>query len=111
MALPVVLLVSQSVGALLLVPLAAFQAPPPLDVTRLAYAASASISGLIGIAGLYRGMAVGSISIVAPISATGAMIPVVFGLARGEEVGPIQAAGVALALIGVVLASRATAAA
>src|SRR6266851_4611732 len=58
---PVVLLVSQSVGVLLLLPLAAVHAPPSLDATRLAYAAAASISGLIGIAGLYRGMAVGSI--------------------------------------------------
>jgi drug/metabolite transporter (DMT)-like permease len=104
---PVVLLVSQSVGALLLLPLAALHGPPALDAARLAYAATASVSGLIGIAGLYRGMSVGSISIVAPISGTGAVIPVVFGLAHGEEVSPVQAAGVVLALVGVVLASRA----
>jgi drug/metabolite transporter (DMT)-like permease len=107
LAVPLVLLVSQSVGAVLLLPLAALHAPPPLDPSRLAYAASASASGLVGIAGLYRGMAVGSISIVAPISATGAVIPVVFGLTRGEEVSPLQGAGVALALIGIVLASTA----
>lgn len=104
---PLVLLVSQTVGMALLLPLAALHAPPPLDPPRLAYAATASMSGLIGIAGLYRGMAVGSISIVAPISATGAAIPVVFGLARGERVGPLQGVGVLLALVGVVLASRA----
>jgi drug/metabolite transporter (DMT)-like permease len=108
LAVPAVLLVSQSVGALILLPLAALHAPLPLDATRLAYAMSASVSGLIGIAGLYRAMTVGSISIVAPISATGAVIPVLFGLARGEEVSPVQTAGVVLALIGTVLASRAS---
>ena len=105
---PIVLLVSQTVGAALLLPLAASHAPPPTDAVRLAYAATASLSGLIGIAGLYRGMVVGSISIVAPISATGAVIPVLFGLAHGEQVGAIQSAGVVLALVGVVLASRAS---
>jgi uncharacterized membrane protein len=104
----IVLLVSQSVGALLLVPLASLNAAPPTDGAQLGYAAAASVAGLIGIAGLYRGMAVGSMSIVAPISATGAVIPVLFGLARGEHVSPVQTTGVVLALVGVVLASRAS---
>jgi drug/metabolite transporter (DMT)-like permease len=65
-----------------------------------------SISGLIGIAALYRGMAVGSVSIVAPISATGAAIPVLFGVLRGEQATPAQDWGIVLALIGIVLASR-----
>jgi drug/metabolite transporter (DMT)-like permease len=106
LALPAVLLVSQSVGALLLLPLAAGHAALSLNGPWLAYAAAASISGLVGITGLYRGMTVGTISIVAPISATGAAIPVVFGLMRGERASPLQSVGVLLALVGVVLASR-----
>jgi drug/metabolite transporter (DMT)-like permease len=103
----VVLLASQSVGALFLVPLASLHTAPAIDIVGLGSAAAASGAGLVGIAGLYRGMAVGSISIVAPISATGAVIPILFGIARGEQVSAVQSAGVLLALVGVVLASRA----
>jgi drug/metabolite transporter (DMT)-like permease len=45
-------------------------------------------------------------SIVAPISATAAVVPVVFGVASGERPSPVQGAGIALAVAGVVLASR-----
>src|SRR4029450_8636160 len=45
--------------------------------------------------------------IVAPISATGAVFPVLFGVLRGERATLLQALGIALALIGIVLASRA----
>src|SRR5207244_5910254 len=97
---------SQSVGAALLLPLALSHSALLLDGPRLVFAAAGSVSGLIGIAGLYRGMAVGTISIVAPISATGAVIPVAFGLLRGERASPLQTAGMLLALLGIVLASR-----
>ena len=103
-----VLLVSQTVGAIMLVPLAVLHGPPPNDLRTLAFAVAGSFSGLAGIAGLYRGMSVGSISIVAPISATGVVIPLIFGLARGERASSLQSIGIALALLGVVLASRST---
>jgi drug/metabolite transporter (DMT)-like permease len=107
LSLATVLLVSQTVGLLLLLPLAAAHGWPLLDGPTAAYAVAGSVSGLIGIAALYRGMAVGSISIVAPISATGAALPIVFGLLRGERATPLQNVGIALAVVGVLLASRA----
>ncbi len=55
---------------------------------------------------LYRGMAVGAMSIVTPIAATAAVLPVAVGLAHGDGLGPIQVAGIALALVGVLVASR-----
>ena len=45
-------------------------------------------------------------SVVAPISATGAAVPVLVGLAEGERPGALQIAGMAAALAGVILASR-----
>jgi drug/metabolite transporter (DMT)-like permease len=60
----------------------------------------------VGIGALYRGMAVGVVSIVAPISATGAALPVAFGVLRGERATLAQAVGIGLAPIGIVLASR-----
>jgi drug/metabolite transporter (DMT)-like permease len=46
-------------------------------------------------------------SIVAPISATAAVVPVVFGVLTGERPSAAQSLGIALAVGGVVLASRA----
>jgi drug/metabolite transporter (DMT)-like permease len=109
LALAVVLLVSQTVGLLMLLPLAILHGPPQLDGPSAGFAVAGSVAGLIGIAGLYRGMAVGTVSIVAPISATGAAVPVVFGLlVRGERATALQSVGMVLALLGIVLASRAT---
>jgi drug/metabolite transporter (DMT)-like permease len=45
-------------------------------------------------------------SIVAPISATGAVVPVVVGIAGGERPAALQLGGIAAAVVGVVLASR-----
>ena len=50
-------------------------------------------------------MAVGSISVVAPIAAVAAVVPVVFGIATGDDVSSVQLAGFAFALGGVALAS------
>jgi drug/metabolite transporter (DMT)-like permease len=108
LALAVVLLISQTVGLLMLLPLALLHGPPQLDGPSAAFAVAGSVSGLIGIAGLYRGMAVGTVSIVAPISATGAVVPVLFGLlVRGEQATALQSVGMVLALAGIILASRA----
>jgi len=106
-AMAAVLLISQAVGLAMLLPLATLHSAPRLDAPAVGFAMAGSASGLIGITALYRGMAVGAVSIVAPISATGAAVPVLFGLVRGERATPIQSLGIALALIGIVLASRA----
>ena len=72
----------------------------------LGYALAAGVAGAVGLGCLYRGMAVGAMSIVAPISATSPVVPLAVGLARGESPAALQWAGIALALVGVVLVSR-----
>ena len=72
----------------------------------IAAAVAAGVAGVVGLGGLYRGMAVGAMGVVAPISASAAVIPVVVGLARGERPATIQLVGITLALLGVVLVSR-----
>ena len=71
-----------------------------------ASAFAAGIAGAIGLGALYRGMAVGAIGVVAPISASAAALPVAVGLARGERPSALQLVGIALALAGVALVSR-----
>jgi drug/metabolite transporter (DMT)-like permease len=70
------------------------------------WAVLAGLSGTVGIVALYRGLAVGRMGIVAPITALTPVVPLVVGLARGERPSAIQYAGMALALTGVVLAAR-----
>lgn len=78
--------------------------PPPGDVLR---GAVAGIGGGAGVALLYRGLAVGRMSAVAPVTAVGAaVIPVLWGLATGERPSAWALAGVAVALVAVVLVSR-----
>lgn len=70
------------------------------------WAVAAGISGTVGLGALYRGMAVGAIGVVAPLSSASAVIPVGVGIATGERPSVLQLGGVAFALVGVVLASR-----
>src|SRR5581483_6531045 len=68
------------------------------------WAALGGLGGAIGIGALYRGLAVGSMGIVAPITSTSPLIPLTVGLARGERPSTLQLAGIALALVGVAFA-------
>jgi drug/metabolite transporter (DMT)-like permease len=70
------------------------------------FAVLSGVAGAIGLASFYRGLAVGNMGVVAPISSTAAVIPVVVGIASGDRPSAIQYAGLVLALVGVVLASR-----
>lgn len=101
-----VLLLSQAVGMLLVGALVAVRGEGPPDARFLFFGALAGLSGLIGLSAFYRGLAVGAMSVVAPISATGAAIPVAVGVATGDRPSEIQAVGLVLALVGVVVASR-----
>ena len=105
LALLWVLLVSQATG-LGLVLIAAIAAGEPLPGTHAALiAAGAGVSELIGFAALYRALATGAMSVVAPVSATAALLPVLVGLLSGETPGTAQALGMALALAGAGLAA------
>ena len=99
----VVLLLAQVSGVLAigLVVAIAGNAPP----ASVLWAALAGLFGTLGLASFYRGMAVGAISVVAPIAAVGAIVPVVFGIATGDDVSRLQGVGFGLALSGVALAS------
>lgn len=63
------------------------------------------VGGGLGLAAFYRALSLGTMSIVSPIAACGAVVPVVIALATGERPSPIALAGAAAALSGAVLAS------
>jgi drug/metabolite transporter (DMT)-like permease len=99
-----ILAVSQPVGLAVLGVVVAVRATAPPGA-EVAWAAPAAVVGTIGLAAFYRGMAVGAISIVAPIAGAGAAIPVLVGVLRGDRPSLLQGVGFAAAIAGVVLTS------
>lgn len=107
LTLAVVLLVSQFTGLAaiaIVVAVGNVEAPTAGDV---APAVAAGVCQLAGIAALYRALAIGTMSVLSPLSASGAAaLPVVVGLATGERPGELVFVGMAAAFVGVTLASR-----
>lgn len=100
-----VLLVSQATAlALFSLAWALFAGEPP-DGEHLAYALAAGLAETFAIAALYRGLAVGTMGIVAPVAACAPVVPVGAAAVLGELPDPGQSAGIALAVAGVVLIS------
>jgi drug/metabolite transporter (DMT)-like permease len=88
------------VGLLAVLPLLGGR-PTAVD---LGWGAAAGLAGAAGLVLFYRGLAAGVMSVVAPVTAlTAAAVPVLGGLALGERLPPWAAAGIALALVAVVL--------
>jgi len=73
---------------------------------EVAWAAPAAVMGTLGLVTFYKGMAAGAISVVAPIAAIAAGVPVVWGVAvSGDRLSGLQAIGLVAALGGSVAAS------
>ncbi len=105
-SLVTVLLVAQLVAATLATIYVVASGDPFPDAQPALLAFLAGAAGCGALAAFYRGLAIGTMSIVAPVSATGAAVPVLVGVLGGERPGPIQVAGIVLALFGIVLAAR-----
>ena len=69
-------------------------------------AAAAGACAAIGLGALYRGMAIGAMGIVAPISAASPVVPLVVDVARGVVPSALQWCGIAVVLGGIVLLAR-----
>ncbi len=69
-------------------------------------AAGAGLAGAIGLAALYRGLAIGAMGIVAPISAASPIVPLTVDATHGDVPSALQWLGIGVALTGIVLLSR-----
>lgn len=69
-------------------------------------AAGAGVAGAAGLAALYRGLAIGAMGIVAPISAASPVVPLAVDAARGDVPSAIQWAGIAGVLGSIAALSR-----
>jgi len=100
-----VLVVGQAVALLASGAVVLATGPPTPDLAALGAAAVAGVGNAVGLAGFYRAAAIGPISVVAPIGATGAAVPVVVGLAAGEDVSTPALMGIVLAVAGAAMAA------
>lgn len=101
-----VLAVSQPAGLVLIALLIVLTGADPISAGKLGIAFLAGVASLGGLAAFYTAMAMGTVSVVAPIAALGVLVPVVVGLAAGESPAPIQLAGLVPAVAGVVVLSH-----
>jgi drug/metabolite transporter (DMT)-like permease len=73
----------------------------------VAIGVGAGIGGSLGVVLLYRGLRIGRMGVVAPITGAGAAaLPVLVSVARGESPSAVAWTGVAAALVAIVLVSR-----
>lgn len=98
----VVLGASQAVALVALVPLALLLGARPESLWTGALAGTV---GLLALGAFYAALAGGTMGVIAPVAALGAVVPVAVGLLRGESPSAWQGAGIAVAIAGVALAS------
>ena len=84
----------------------AISAEPVPPAATIAAAVGAGIGMTVGLAAFFQAMVVGTMSVVAPISATGVVVPIAAGVVGGERPIPTQVLGMIVAIVGIVLASR-----
>jgi drug/metabolite transporter (DMT)-like permease len=100
-----VLLVSQASALVLLAAIVVAHGEGPPGGAFVVYAVLAGVGEAVGVAALYRGLAVGVMSIVAPVAATAPLVPVVAAIVLGELPEPIQGAGIVLGVAGLAIIS------
>jgi drug/metabolite transporter (DMT)-like permease len=103
---PVVVLAVEGTGLAIVAVAIVVSGEPAPSVGDALIGAVAGVAGVVGLACFLRALSVGTMSIIAPISATGVALPVVVGVASGDRLSAIVAAGIVVAVLGVILASR-----
>jgi drug/metabolite transporter (DMT)-like permease len=96
---------SQLAGALALAAALAIEAIRPAG-PEVAWGLAAGIGSGCALVLFYRSLAEGTMSVAAPISACGAIVPVAAALLTGNQPGALAALGVLAAITGVILVSR-----
>ena len=86
--IPLVILTSQAAGLVFIALVVAIFRPDLPTGAQFAWGALAGAIGVLGLSAFYRGLEIGAMGIVGPISATGVVVPLAYGLARGEQCVP-----------------------
>jgi drug/metabolite transporter (DMT)-like permease len=92
-------------AVLLVVVLAVSQ---PYSGSGLAWGTAAGAVGAVGLVAYYQALATGQTAIVAPLASSGAVLPLLVDLARGERPGAVALAGLVMVLAGIAVTSLAS---
>ena len=102
-----VMLISNAAGVVLALAMALGVREPAPQPGAIIAAAAGGVCGAVGLLGLYQGLAVGRMGVVAPVvGVIGASLPVLVGIAVEGAPRPAVALGIGLALVAVVVVSR-----
>lgn len=104
-ALLVVLLGSQVVTTVALVPQVVGGAVDLGDVNARSWGLVAGVATAVAVASLFAALARGTMGVVAPVTALSVVVPVGAGVLAGERVGLVVGVALAVAVLGTVLAS------
>jgi len=96
-----VVVISQAIGLTGLLLWVLVAGDPFPGMLQLLPAAAAGIAVLVGLAAFYRGLAIGAMGIVAPISAVGPIVPLAVDAAHGTTPIALQWTGIALIVLGI----------
>ncbi|WP_020140521.1 EamA family transporter [Streptomyces sp. 351MFTsu5.1] len=99
-----VVVVSQAVAAVVLGAIVVATGGWSEAGPRLWFAFAAGLVGPVALICFYKALALGPMGVVSPLGTLGVAVPVGVGLFLGERPGLVQAAGIAVAVTGVVLA-------
>lgn len=103
-----VVLTTQVVGMVVALAAAVLRGEPVPAGADLAWSIAAGLCGVVGMSSLYRGLAVGRMGVVAPVTGVvGATVPVAVGFVLEGVPAWATVAGIAVALLAVVLVTRA----
>ena len=100
-----VLAVSQAFGAVVLTVAVVATGAWSVPLDYLPWAIACSVSGVIGMLTFYRALALGPMGLVSPLAALSVLVPIGFGLLRGEQPTTLAMLGTLAAVVGVLLAS------
>jgi drug/metabolite transporter (DMT)-like permease len=81
----------------------------PYNAAALGWGTAAGVIGAAGLIAYYQALATGQTAILAPLAASGAVLPLLLDLARGESPGPVALAGLVVVLAGIAVTSLASA--
>jgi uncharacterized membrane protein len=105
-AIPVVLAMVEGTGLVLVLIVIAATGEPFPGGRAVVLSLVGGVGGVLALGCFYRALSIGTMSIVAPISATGVALPVIVGIATGDRLSALVSAGLAVTVVGVILASR-----
>jgi drug/metabolite transporter (DMT)-like permease len=106
-SVPVVLFLVEGGGLVVILAIALLSHDPFFTHARDFWSAvGGGLSGVLGLGCFYGALSIGTMSVVAPISAAGVALPVVVGVITGDRPSALSALGLVAIVAGVVLASR-----